>query len=157
MWMSVRRQIASVYVWVRVTFGEPGFAPRPIEAAQPPAVQEHWRRSWNFAWWRLLTSDNPGSTYRCLRAELDALATALATTIDPSHPVDSTLGTAPLYVSRYSRRPRKPRTLTATIGSADQVTEPTTSLASIARKHTHDDHTEHCDDSNRTTRRPANG
>jgi len=31
-----KRQIASVYVWVRVTFGEPSFAPRPIEAAQPP-------------------------------------------------------------------------------------------------------------------------
>jgi hypothetical protein len=29
-----RRQIASVYVWTRVTVGEPGFAPRPIEAAQ---------------------------------------------------------------------------------------------------------------------------
>lgn len=32
-----RRQVASVYVWVRVTSGEPGFAPRPIEAAQPPS------------------------------------------------------------------------------------------------------------------------
>jgi hypothetical protein len=102
-----RRQIASVYVWVRVTLGEPGFAPRPIEAAQPPAVREHWRRSWNFAWWRLLTSDNPGSTYSCLRAELDALAAALATITDPSHPADSTLGAAPLYVSR---RPAAPET-----------------------------------------------
>ena len=111
-----RRQVASVYVWVRVTSGEPGSAPRPIEAAQPPAVREHWRRSWNFTWWSLLTRDNPGSGYSRLRAELDVLAAALATTIDPAGPADSTLGAASLYVSRYPRRPRKPRTLTATIG-----------------------------------------
>src|SRR5262249_24319565 len=30
-----KRQIASVYVWTRVTSGEPTFAPRPIETAQP--------------------------------------------------------------------------------------------------------------------------
>jgi hypothetical protein len=110
-----RRQVASVYVWVRVTFGEPGFAPRPIEAAQAPAVREHWRQTWNFTWWSLLTKDNPGSIYSCLRAELDALATALATTIDPAVPAGSTLGAASLYLSRYPRRPRKPRALTPTI------------------------------------------
>jgi hypothetical protein len=110
-----RRQVASVYVWVRVTFGEPGFAPRPIEAAQAPAVQEHWRQTWNFTWWSLLTKDNPGSIYSCLRAELDALATALATTIDPAVPAGSTLGAASLYLSRYPRRPRKPRALTPAI------------------------------------------
>ena len=59
-----------------------------------------------------MTSDNPGSIYNRLRAELDALAAALATTIDPTRPADSTLGAAPIYVSRY---PRKPRTLTAAI------------------------------------------
>ena len=80
------------------------------------AVREHWRRSWNFTWWSLLTRDNPGSGYSRLRAELDVLAAALATTIDPAGPADSTLGAASLYVSRYPRRPRKPRTLTATIG-----------------------------------------
>jgi hypothetical protein len=111
-----RRQVASVYVWVRVTSGEPGFAPRPIEATQPPDIGERWRRSWNFTWWTLLTRDNPHSGYRHLRAELDALTAALAKTIDPSHPADSTLGTVPLYVSRYPRRPRKPRTLTAVTG-----------------------------------------
>jgi hypothetical protein len=111
-----RRQVASVYVWVRVTFGEPGLAPRPIEAVQPPDVQEYWRRTWSFTWWSLLTSDNPRSGYSRLRTELDALAAALATAIDPSRPADSTLGAASLYVSRYPRRPRKPRTLTATTG-----------------------------------------
>jgi hypothetical protein len=111
-----RRQVASVYAWVRVTFGEPGFAPRPVEAAQPPAVREHWRQTWNFTWWSLLTSDNPGSIYNRLRAELDALATALATTIDPTVPAVRTLGAAPIYASRYPRRPRKPRTLMITAG-----------------------------------------
>lgn len=111
-----RRQIASFYVWVRVTFGEPGFAPRPIEAAQPPAVQEHWRRTWNYTWWNLLTSNDPGSVYSRLRTELDILAAALATTTDPPGPAGSTLGAASLYVSRYPRRPRKPRTLTAATG-----------------------------------------
>ena len=90
--------------------------PRPIEAVQPPAVREHWRRTWNFTWWSLLTSGNPGSIDNRLRAELDDLATALATTIDPSAPAGSTLGTAPLYLSRHPRRPRKPRTLTVTAG-----------------------------------------
>jgi hypothetical protein len=105
--LSFRLNLApSVYVWVSVTFGEPGFVPRPIEAAQPPDVRECCRRSWNFTWWTLLTRDNPGSGYRRLRAELDALAATLATTIDPSHPADSTLGAARLYVSRCPRRPR---------------------------------------------------
>lgn len=43
-----RRQVASVYAWVRVTFGEPGFASRPVEATRPPAVRQHWRQTWNF-------------------------------------------------------------------------------------------------------------
>jgi hypothetical protein len=57
----------------------------------------------------------PGSGYSRLRAELDPIATALATAIDPSRPAGSTLSAAPLYVSRHPRRPRRPRTLTATI------------------------------------------
>ena len=40
-----KRHIASVYIWTRVTSGEPAFAPRPIEAAPPPVVQEDWRQS----------------------------------------------------------------------------------------------------------------
>ena len=115
-----RRQVASFYVWVRVTFGEPGFAPRPIEAAQPPAVKDHWRRTWNYTWWNLLTNNNPGSAFCRLRAELDALAAALAATTDPSHPAGSALGTAPLYVSRQPRRPRRPRTLAPAIRQEDR-------------------------------------
>ena len=77
-----KRQVASVYVWTRVTFGEPAFAPRPIEAAQPPEVQEDWRRSWPVTWRDLRHTSDPRSHYTRFRAELDAFAAALATTID---------------------------------------------------------------------------
>jgi hypothetical protein len=77
-----QRQIASVYVWVRVTSGEPCFAPRPIQAAQPPEVREDWRRSWDGIWRNLLHSSQPHSHCPRFRAELDAFAATLATTID---------------------------------------------------------------------------
>lgn len=38
-----KRQIASVYVWVQVTSGEHYFAPRPIEAGQPPKFRRNGR------------------------------------------------------------------------------------------------------------------
>jgi len=76
------RQIASVYVWARVTCGEPRFAPRPIQAAQSPEVQEDWRRRWNAIWGLLLRSSKPRSYYTLLRTELDTLADALAEAID---------------------------------------------------------------------------
>ena len=92
-----------------VTSGEPTFAPRPIEATQPPDVQEDWRRSWNGIWWALLTATKPRAAYTSLRAELDNLASTLAMTIDPSPRGDSSLGTVALYVSRHPRRPRRQR------------------------------------------------
>lgn len=102
-----KRQLASVYVWVRVTCGEPAYAPRTIEKAQHPEVQASWRRTWNATWWSLLTINNPGSAYTRLRAELDALADALAGTLDPSHSSARQLGAVPRYVSRRPRRPKK--------------------------------------------------
>ena len=107
---NCKRQLASVFVWVHVTSGEPAFAPRPIDAAQTPEVQKSWRRSWNQNWWLLLTSNKTGSVHNDLRTELDALATTLAATIDPSPSGDSSLGTVPLYTSRQPRRPRTPGT-----------------------------------------------
>ena len=83
-----KRQIASVYVWVRVTSGEPCFAPRPIEAAQPPEVQEDWRRSRDGIWGRLLHTSHPRSHYTRFRAELDAFAATLAKTIDTAAHTD---------------------------------------------------------------------
>lgn len=101
-----KRQLASVYIWVRVTAGEPGFAPRPIERAQAPEIQAGWRLSWNSMWWSLLVADAHGSAYARIRAELDVIADALAATLDPAHPRETRLGTVARYVSLRPRRPR---------------------------------------------------
>lgn len=77
-----KRHVASVYAWTRVTSGEAAFAPRPIEAAQTPEVQEDWRRSWPTTWRDLRHTSNPRSHYTRFRAELDTFAAALATAID---------------------------------------------------------------------------
>jgi hypothetical protein len=37
-----KRQDTSIFVWTQVTCGEHLFAPRPIEAAQPPHIQREW-------------------------------------------------------------------------------------------------------------------
>ena len=79
-----KRQIASVYVWVQVTSGEHYFAPRPIEAAQPPEVQEAWRARWATIW-HLMHRNRTGPHYASLKAELDILATSLARSIDTRH------------------------------------------------------------------------
>lgn len=77
-----KRQVASVYVWTRVTSGEHIFAPRPIEAAQPP--DPWYRQSQWTAVWKMLDRSHPGTHYPSLKAELEALATSLARTIDTS-------------------------------------------------------------------------
>ena len=76
-----KRQIASVYAWTQVTSGEHHFAPRPIEAAQPPETQEAWA-SRRGTIWHLLNRSRPGPHYTVLKAELDAIATSLARSID---------------------------------------------------------------------------
>jgi hypothetical protein len=76
-----KRQIASIYVWVQVTSGEHHFAPRPIEAAQPPEIQEEWKNRRNTIW-SLMNHSRPGPHYSSLKAELDVLAASLARTVD---------------------------------------------------------------------------
>jgi hypothetical protein len=76
-----KRQIASVYVWVQVTSGEHHFAPRPIEAAQPPEVQEAWKERRNTIW-HLMHRGRPGPHYTSLKGELNTIATSLARSID---------------------------------------------------------------------------
>jgi hypothetical protein len=76
-----KRQIASVYAWVQVTSGEHYFAPRPIEAAQPPEVRESWKERRNTIW-HLMHRSRPSPHYTNLKAELDAIATSLARSID---------------------------------------------------------------------------
>lgn len=76
-----KRQIASIYVWTQVTSGEHYFAPRPIEAAQPPEIQEAWKARRNNML-HLIRRSQPSPHYTSLRTELNNLATSLATTID---------------------------------------------------------------------------
>ncbi len=80
-----KRQIASVYVWVQVTSGEHYFAPRPIEAAQPPEIQEQWNERLHTIW-HLMHRSRPGPHYASLTAELDTIATSLARAIDTPRP-----------------------------------------------------------------------
>ncbi|WP_236051345.1 hypothetical protein [Nonomuraea cypriaca] len=76
-----KRQIASIFVWVELTAGEHHFAPRPIEAAQPPEIQHAWRLRRNTIWSRM-QRDRPGPHYTSLMIELRKLAASLARTID---------------------------------------------------------------------------
>lgn len=76
-----KRQIASIYVWVQVTSGEHYFAPRPIEAAQPPEIREAWKERRNTIW-HLMHRSQPGPHYASLRAELGIIAASLARTTD---------------------------------------------------------------------------
>src|ERR1017187_6350850 len=80
-----KRQIASIYVWVQVTSGEHHFAPRPIEAPQPPETQQAWKLRRNTIW-HLIQSDRPRPHYTGLKTELNALAASLARTIDAQPP-----------------------------------------------------------------------
>lgn len=79
-----KRQIASIYAWVQVTSGEHRFAPRPIEAAQPPEIQQSWKLRRNTIW-HLMQSSRPRPHYTSLKTELNTLATSLARTIDAPH------------------------------------------------------------------------
>ena len=77
-----KRQVASIYVWCQVTSGEHYFAPRPIEAAQSPEVQEAWKGRRNNI--LHLIRGGPSPHYTSLKAELDNLAASLARSIDAS-------------------------------------------------------------------------
>lgn len=80
-----KRQIASIYAWVQLTSGEHHFAPRPIEDAQPPDVQEAWKHRRGTIW-HLMQSNRPRPHYTSLKTAVNTLATALATTIDSTPP-----------------------------------------------------------------------
>ena len=54
-----KRQEASVYIWARVTHGEPRNAPRPIAAALPEHVRRTWVSQRNITWKHLT---RPGSS-----------------------------------------------------------------------------------------------
>jgi hypothetical protein len=75
-----KRQCASEVVWVRVTQGEHLFAPRPIEAAQPPHVQRAWQARRNTTWHQFEAGQL--RHYADLRRVLDEYADELAASID---------------------------------------------------------------------------
>lgn len=76
-----KRQIASIYAWVQVTSGEHRFNTRPIEAAQPPEIQQSWKLRRNTIW-HLMQSSRPRPHYTSLKTELNTHAASLARTID---------------------------------------------------------------------------
>ncbi|MFD0396762.1 TniQ family protein [Kitasatospora sp. NPDC127121] len=51
------RQEASAFVWAYVTGGEPLFAPRHVEAEQPPEVRQVWRERRANTWFQLSRPD----------------------------------------------------------------------------------------------------
>ena len=80
-----KRQVASIYVWAQVTSGEHYFAPRPIEAAQPPQTQAVWKAKRNNIL-HLIKRSRPSPHYTSLKAELNDLAASLARSIDATNP-----------------------------------------------------------------------
>ncbi|MEU9098821.1 hypothetical protein [Streptomyces sp. NPDC048361] len=76
-----KRQEASVFIWAQVTHGEHLFAPRPIEAEQPPAIQQDWSRRRNTTWFQLCRPD-PMGHYADLRKALVDHGQKLARDID---------------------------------------------------------------------------
>jgi hypothetical protein len=76
-----KRQEASVFVWARVTHGEPRNAPRPIAAAQPEEVRRTWVSQRNVTWKHFT---HPGSSphYASLCKLLTEHADHLARDID---------------------------------------------------------------------------
>lgn len=85
-----QRQVASIYVWVQLTSGEHNFAPRPIEAVQPPEIQENWKPRRRSAIWAQMHRSRPGPHYASLRAELNALADSIAHATEKAAPTTTT-------------------------------------------------------------------
>jgi hypothetical protein len=76
-----KRQEASAFIWAYVTRGEHRFAPRPIEAAQPPQIRQYWQQRHGATGYQLGRPD-PGKHYATLRALLINHADDLARAID---------------------------------------------------------------------------
>ena len=78
---DLTRQLASQVIWCHVTQGEHLFAPRPIEATQPPDVQRAWQARRNTIWHQFHTR-RPLRHYADLRTLLAEHADRLASNID---------------------------------------------------------------------------
>lgn len=75
------------------------FAPRPIEAAQPPEIQEAWKARRNNIL-HLIRRDRPSPHYTNVRTEFNTLATSLARSID-------SLTDSPILSPAPDRSPRR--------------------------------------------------
>ncbi len=83
---DLKRQLASIYVWVRLTQGEHLFAPRPIEAIQFPELQNAWKLRRNTIWHHFQTT-RPLRHYADLTRLLDEYGDQLAGQINsPAQP-----------------------------------------------------------------------
>ena len=80
-----KRQVASIYVWTEVTSSEHHFAPRLIEAAQPPETRQAWKAGQRSNIWGRMNRKHPIPHYTNLKRELDGLAVTLARSIDTCH------------------------------------------------------------------------
>lgn len=78
-----KRQEASAFAWAHVTQGEPRFAPRPIEAAQPEPVRRKWAAH-RANTWHKLASPGRMAHYDELRKLLIEHGDHLAGDIDKS-------------------------------------------------------------------------
>lgn len=80
-----KRQEASAYIWALTTQGEHRFAPRPIEAAQPPDVRRNWQQRRGATDFQIARPD-PLQHYAALRDQLHRHAEKLAAAIDHGKP-----------------------------------------------------------------------
>ncbi|MFF8173595.1 hypothetical protein [Streptomyces chartreusis] len=77
-----KRQVASIFIWTRVTGGEHLFAPRPLEHDQPPQIRQAWATRRPTTWHQLAGRLDPGPHYATLRRLLGEYADNLTRKID---------------------------------------------------------------------------
>ncbi|MCH0565585.1 MULTISPECIES: TniQ family protein [unclassified Streptomyces] len=77
-----KRQIASIFIWTRVTGGEHLFAPRPLEQTQPQHIQRAWAARRPTTWHQLVGRPDPGPHYATLRHLLGEYAEDLIKRVD---------------------------------------------------------------------------
>ncbi|MBB5935710.1 TniQ family protein [Streptomyces zagrosensis] len=82
-----KRQVASIFIWTRVTAGEHLFAPRPLEQAQPEQIRQAWAARRPTTWHQLAGRHDPGPHYAALRQLLTEYAGKLAKEIDAGDPL----------------------------------------------------------------------
>ncbi|MCX4745190.1 TniQ family protein [Kitasatospora sp. NBC_01287] len=78
---DLKRHVASIFVWTRITQGEHLFAPRPLETAQAIRTRQYWETRRN-TMWSLLANPGVSPHFTLLGEALTEYADRLAATID---------------------------------------------------------------------------